>query len=620
MHSMQINSKTSVHTIRNAAQRSAIERLLNTYLRETGMTDPRIHSLDSLPQFSAVFKDSHSDEEPMRIVLPRAKAAIAGTVLYLSPFGHHRYGESFWLEEMDKSSIRKIERLHDLAEIILLELSHDLPDELDRQNRVSEILAHIENSLQKTEVYMRHQLNSLPFWKAEGEKKFAAAEQALLSGHPFHPAPKSSQGFSADDLARYAPEMSAAFALHYFAAEPGLVEEEADETEEMLLPEQVLKEARQKLGETQQHYRLLPCHPWQAQYVKGWTEVQELVKAGKLVDLGPLANPVYPTSSVRTVWDPAHGYFFKLPLNVRITNFVRVNPPEQLKRTVDASRLLKKVSEQLPYDHFTVLAEEGYRTLNIPAVNEPDQLKIAESFAVIFRQNPAVQPFAESTPFVVAGLLEKPMNEPEPPLMQAIRSAVNDGEKALSSDLLTAWLERYLEIALRPLMYLFAEYGISLEAHVQNSMVTLQDGWPVHFYVRDLEGVSISQERAAELGYFDGIIDPHSAALYPDAEAWHRLKYYVLVNHFGHLLHTLAFYGGADERKLWKIVGEFLQSSGLFDQDRGLPYLRSLLEEEHLPAKANLISYFQKRGEKPLYVPVPNLLRKREEDILPWKI
>src|SRR5207253_1436612 len=44
---------------------------------------------------------------------------------------------------------------------------------------------------------------------------FLAAEQSIRFGHPFHPAPKASPGFTAADLDRYAPEVGASFPLHW---------------------------------------------------------------------------------------------------------------------------------------------------------------------------------------------------------------------------------------------------------------------------------------------------------------------------------------------------------------------------------------------------------------------
>lgn len=600
------------------AEDATRERLLNAYLREKGIWNPKLGpddpSLRMLPVEAAA--EIEKQGIPMKVDLSDTGTTIFGSLAYFSPFGHHRYGSSWY--KSCKGNINKLEECRELASVLLQELACSDSSESDRDDRVQSILSRMDNSMEKTSKYIQRSLQpGVSLWEQTGGKRFCAAEQSLVYGHPFHPAPKSSEGFSADDLERYAPELGASFVLHYFAASPELVEECLTETVwEEMIPAKVLEAARQRLGSLRRHYRLMPCHPWQAQYVKHVAEVRELLEAGRLIDLGPLGDPVYPTSSIRTVWDPEHAYMFKLPLNVRITHFVRVNPTEQLRRTVDASRALARLREKIPYSEFGVLLEAGYRTLTVPGGQEERRGSLAESFGVIFRENPVCdsvhnkQLEGGDAPTVVAALLEQPPCAKEAPVWEAVRMAAQAKQTIPDPVFLGKWLKRYLEIALSPVLWLFLERGISVEAHVQNSMVTLQNGWPIRFWIRDLEGVSISRERALNVGLFR--LPEDSPALYPDDEAWNRLKYYFIVNHLGHLIHTLALYGEVGELALWQIVREALHTSGLFEGEERKPYLRDLLESEGLPAKANLTSGLQNRGETPLYVEIPNPLIRRE--------
>ncbi|MFC4766596.1 IucA/IucC family protein [Effusibacillus consociatus] len=612
-------------TSRAIAQAAAIERLLNSYLRETENFTPALEpdhpALKLLPE--PILREIKEQGIPFRIELKATGVIIVGALTYWSPFGHHRYGTSFWgsvtpVDGREGGDYSRLGNCRILAELILNEIAvnNSLTD--TGNDRVSSMLEQIENSIRKTEIYVERRLTrERSLWRLCGKERTFTAEQSLTCGHPFHPTPKSSQGFLPDHLTRYAPEMGAAFSLHYLAVAPELVEEAfLTKTDAELLPSEVLEAANRRLTPEKENYRLLPCHPWQAEHLKGWPEVQELLRTGRLVDLGELGDKVYPTSSVRTVWDFGHQYIFKLPLNVRITNFVRVNPPEQLKRTMDASRAIAHVRDQIPYADFTIMLEEGYRTVRLEGVSPDRQQKLAESAAVIFRENPmycsADNDNVEGTeaPTVVAALLEQPPFEKEAPVWEAVRMAAESEKSVPDSLFVNKWLRRYLEISFVPILWLFLEHGISMEAHVQNSMVTIQNGWPVRFYVRDLEGVSISRERALEQNLVGKLLAEDSPALYPDHEAWHRFKYYVLVNHLGHLIHTVAYYGQVDELGLWQVAGEVLHTSGLFDTRDRKRYLLDLLENEGLPAKANFVSCFQKRGETPLYVNIANPLTK----------
>ncbi|MDQ3989918.1 MAG: IucA/IucC family siderophore biosynthesis protein, partial [Actinomycetota bacterium] len=93
-----------------------------------------------------------------------------------------------------------------------------------------------------------------------------------------------------------------------------------------------------------------------------------------------------------------------------------------------------------------------------------------------------------------------------------------------------------------------------------------------------------------------------SPVLYDDAETWLRLKYYVVTNHLGHLVHVLGRYGEVDELRLWQVARELVHEAA---SDR---YAADLLSSPVLPAKANLLGRFSGRGERPLYVDIPNPL------------
>lgn len=55
-------------------------------------------------------------------------------------------------------------------------------------------------------------------WAILREKalNFGEAEQALLTGHAFHPAPKSHEPFNRQEAERYLPDMAPHFPLRWF--------------------------------------------------------------------------------------------------------------------------------------------------------------------------------------------------------------------------------------------------------------------------------------------------------------------------------------------------------------------------------------------------------------------
>jgi siderophore synthetase component len=561
------------------AEHAVAERLVNCFLRESAVDPVLVGSTVTIP-------------------FARTRRAVIGSLAYRSPIGHHRFRPGFTLRTGE--AIGSTE----LARLVTAELAPDVAPAV--HDAFSTLTA---DSAGKT----RHFLERLPVtgtvdpWHAPNP--FLAAEQSVRFGHPFHPAAKASLGFTASDLDQYAPEVCPSFPLHWLAVDPELVAEDRLDTVRSLDPPPALCDAAAApLGPGRATWPLLPCHPWQAEHLAGLPAAAELMAAGRLVALGPLGPAVHPTASVRTVWDPASGRQLKLPLSVRITNFVRENSPEQLRRSVDASRAMATLGNldaavDGPAGAFAVLFELGSRRVVAPDGSPaPDAAALAAATGVVYREGPPMA--GSASPMVVAALLEPDPIDGVPPIIRAVQQA-GGGEDAGR-----AWLERYLTLSLRPLTRLLVRYGIGLEAHTQNSLVALDDGWPARFVVRDLEGASLNRDHRLVSERFEPRMAAGSPVLYGETEAWRRFAYFVLVNHLGQLMATLAEHLGPSEPELWALAGGILADEAVrHGADVAAAPLRDLLDGADLPAKANLVSVLEGHGEHPTWIAVPNPLR-----------
>ncbi|UQA91907.1 IucA/IucC family protein [Streptomyces halobius] len=557
---------TTTTAARSRAEQAARTRLLNTYLRESGTTL------------------GTTGDDLGRVELPATGSAVVLAVRHRSVFGHHEYGSQVWREQPDR---RRVPVDHDDVVRLLLDevdalAAKEFAQAFDGTDRKRELAEQIESSIAATSRYLRHR-RPCP---ADPHGMSRHAEQSLVFGHPFHPTPKSTQGFGAD-LERYAPELGAAFVPHWFAVNRRILLERRVAPGPWT-PAPVAAAAGQVLGDGQDH-ALLPAHPWQAEYLLSNPRVAQLVADGSLVALGALGPEVYPTSSVRTVCDPALPTFFKLPLHVRITNFIRNNPVSHLVRATDAGALVADLAPSWEHPGFAVLVETGFRTVD-PAVVGDD---LAADFSVLFRENPFTD--GSAAPRVLAGLLEDRDGD-VPDLIHEVRRCAPDPGAASEADHVAEWLRRYLGISLLPLLEIFDRDGVSFEAHVQNSLLHTEGGWPTRYWVRDMEGTSVSRQRLRP-----GAVPPDSPLLYDHDEAWLRLRYNAVTNHLGHLISVLGRYTDADEPLLCRAARRTLATSRS-------ETAADLLRRPVLPAKANLVSRFAGRGESPLYVDVPNLL------------
>ncbi|MDA2815101.1 hypothetical protein O4J56_30950 [Nocardiopsis sp. RSe5-2] len=562
---------------RAEAERAAVQRLLNTYLRESG---------------TPLVPDGG---DRARIALPVADASLVVPVVHRSVFGHHAYGAPLRLEPSRGASAPV--HLDDLVRLVLDEVEAiaarvfgPVPDADDRKRALAE---QIRSSVDATTRYLEHHRNtgtSARTGTGVPDDPTRAAEQSVLLGHPFHPTPKSVQGFG-DELASYAPELGASFVPHWFAVDRSILLERRTGPGPWT-PDPVAAAAREALGGAAPDgaSALIPVHPWQARHLASRTDVARLTADGLLTDLGPLGARVYPTSSVRTVCDPRFPTSWKLPLHVRITNFVRTNPVPHLVRAADAAAVVAALAPEWDHPGFAALAETGFRTLDPAAVGDD----LAADLGVLYRDSPTAD--GRQAPQVLAALLEERDGE-EPGLVREVRCCSPDPGTRPGADHTADWLRRYLAVSLVPLLEVFERDGVAFEAHAQNALLATDGGRPAAFRVRDMEGTAVSRDR---LRPGTGPA-PDSPLLYGDDEAWLRLRYYAVTNQLGHVVAVLGRHTGADEAALWSTVRAVLA---------GRPGTRAadLLSRPSLPAKANLVSRFAGRGEDPLYVDVPNPL------------
>lgn len=404
---------------------------------------------------------------------------------------------------------------------------------------------------------------------------YILSEQSLITGHPYHPAPKARGGAPAASWLPYAPEAYARFPLLFLGLREDQVVEEggpaaADAIDSLA---GLLDGPCPPAG-----YRLLPAHPWQLDLVAGSAAVRAAFADGRLLRLGPGRRPAWPTASIRTLYIPGEGegerggervrdrdgdLFVKFSLDVRITNDVRRlwrHDLLKLRRT-DAAVEAAFAALRGSGSNAAWLADRGYRTASFAF----------EELAVLVRDGLHAQLEPGATPLAAAALAE---GFPGSPLAATTDPA--------------GWWRAYLRHVVPPVLDLFARHGVVLEAHLQNSLVAVDArGMPVQALFRDAEGVKLlpDVERAA---------------------AWQRLVYCLVVNHLTEVARALAEAHPDAAAAVWPAVREeFLR----YDAERGLPEIAELLSAPALPAKTNLLLRWTRAdGADARYVPLPNPL------------
>ncbi|OII69040.1 IucA/IucC family siderophore biosynthesis protein [Streptomyces sp. CC77] len=554
------------------ADRAATDGLLRCWVRETGVERP--------------------DDGVLRLEFPSSGTGVEVPVRYWSPAGWHRFGPA---------------RLRSGTPLPAAALAALLGTEAADGDTecVTDLTGRVGDSVRRTAAFVR--ARSAAPRDPDGTTAFLAAEQALITGHPLHPTPKSREGLTEAEAARYSPEARGAFPLHWFAADPSVVQSDSslDRTAQDLLAS-FAGGLRPPAGTV-----LVPAHPWQAQDAVHRPAVRALLDAGLLHDLGPAGPAWSATSSVRTLYRADAPVMLKFSLGLRITNSRRENMRSELHRGLAVDRLLTAgLARALRAAHpgFAVVRDPAWL-----AVDAPDGHRESTGLDVVVRDNPFPAGAAEQA-LCVAGLVAPRPDLPDgrSQLARLVhRLAEASGRPA--HEAAGEWFDRYAERVVAPVLWLYATYGLGLEAHQQNTLVVLDGtGLPVGGRYRDNQGYYFSPARSEALyGWVPGI-GRDLGTYVADEVIDERLAYYVGINNLLGLVGALGSQGLADEEALLRRADAFL--AGLAAEHGDRLRLASLLRDEPvLRCKANLLTRVHGMDEltgpleaQSVYVDLPN--------------
>jgi siderophore synthetase component len=433
-----------------------------------------------------------------------------------------------------------------------------------------------------------------------GLGRFLAHEQALTIGHQNHPAPKSRDGLSGAELAAYSPELGGRFAVHWFEVDQELVSSDQVAGAPSLQGLDALQLMAALAGTTPAAgAALIPAHPWQAESLVHRPHVAELIRAGRVRPLGPLGAQWYPTSSLRTVYHPDLPVMLKLSLGLRITNSRRESTATELRRGLEINRLLDAA-----YNAGTATAHPGFSIVRDPAWVALDAGGALTGLDVAVREVPTdVDSYA-----CLAGLVAPRLGGVS--RLSALPVVQQDPG---------AWVASYVDQVLVPMLSLYAETGIGLEAHQQNTLVRLDDaGRVIGGAYRDNQGYYLASSYLKGLLAVTGLRDS-TLAVVEDAIVDDRLTYYLLHNQALAVVGALGVDGVADELDLLDVVRDRLSDA--------LPSLKAAgpdgdrlaqrwLTADHLPCKANMLTRLKGIDEvvapldnQSVYLEIPNPLR-----------
>ncbi len=556
--------------------------------------------------FNSLFREWHG----YKIESGCIRVALKGDETLVIPLeeesllGRHRYEGRFFIQMGPELTPVSFEEAVDRLCSHLAEVMGSDPESVAKfKSRVFDSLKNVRDSLAARGEAVENLLENIDF---------KSAEQGLIVGHNFHPTPKSRDGFSSDDLRRYAPEFGGAFRLSWFMADPSVLYERratsfGDRQWTLELALQDLSEHAKLRALSEKGFVPVPMHPWQIAVLLEDQATKGLEEDGRLIFIGESRSHWHPTSSLRSIYNAEAPYMLKYSMSVRLTNSVRHLLVREVERGLQLQDVLatEKGREFLSkYPAFRVITEPAFLALKDRS-GQP-----MSNTVIVCRHNPFRGEEA-SGKAVLATLAQDALLGDENLIQKLVRISARGDSLRESAK---RWFAAYLDVAVRPLVMAQADYGIMMGAHQQNVILELRNGLPVGSYFRDCQGTGYS-----ELGYElfaeeVPLIYRENGNVLPETMGNFLFTYYLILNSTFNVISAIAGGGRISEYELLGDLREFLARLRA-EGPRDPSCLDYVLESDTLMHKGNFLCSFrninENTSENPLaiYTPIQNPLK-----------
>ncbi|MFI9010601.1 IucA/IucC family protein [Actinosynnema sp. NPDC053489] len=503
---------------------------------------------------------------------------VEAGVRYASPTGWHRFGPVTLAGRPADPVV--------VAALAGAELAGD-----DGARRVADLVEGTAESVRRVAGFVAYR-RRLPVGPAD---RFLDSEQRLMLGHPHHPVPRSRDGLSDADNARYAPELRGSFPLFWFSAAEEVVSHGS-----VTGPDAPTLMAELAGRDPGRGRVLVPAHPWQAHDLLARPRIASLVSRGLLEPLGESGPAWSPTSSLRAVYRTGAPVMLELSLGLRTAGSRHESTSAELRRGAEAHRLLES-----GYASGTEKAHPEFSLVRDPAWLAVDEGGDVTGLDVVVREVPP--DLGDSR--CLAGMVA-----PRPGIGRSLL-----GEFVLRLDA-ARWVADYTDRVLVPVLRLYAETGIGLAAHQRDTLVRLDPaGRVVGGRYRGNRGHHLAASHLPRVLERLGA-GRTALAVADDAVVDDLLTHHLLHDQAFAVIGCLGVEGLADERALLGVLASRLEAAlpalaeAGPDGDR---LARRWLTADVLPTEAHLLTGLADRDEgsaapdaRPVRVDVPNPLRE----------
>lgn len=575
------------------ADRNMQYRVLNALIKENIWT----HS-------TTIFKENHY------ITIEFEQVLLNVHYKYESALSRYEFdGPIIYMNHQHKESVDSLEKLLD---ILVTDFHIDIPFHLKSElihSRDSFIEVYKEfdtrhEYLQRHDKYINASERLNFFTWLEKLKKnndiddVLYSESLIFEGHPTHPLTKTKLPLSMEEVRTYSPEFEKIINLKVMLIHNEYVNVTTILDHSQFILNEVIPEYIDELHTFMndrerllKDYKVILVHPWQYEHTirnkfKEWLQNHILIST-------PFHVPSKATSSFRTMSLINHPYHVKLPVNVQATSAVRTVSPET---TIDGPKLSQALHRELNQYTQLDVALEPY---GLFAKTDSDD---ARQLACIIREKPFTKD--DGILLVTGALVNKNVVDNEITVDSYLKW-INDD---INQHTIHQFMRNYTRQLVTPLLALIQDYGIALEAHMQNTLVHLGPKYQIQFIVRDLGGSRIDIKTLSQKLKH---IEVENKSLLADSieEVIMKFQHAVVQNQLAELIFHFKKYEFIKEEELFNIIQEEIEVA-INDTKPHADTLRKVLFGPTITVKALLKMRMKKKVKKYLNISLDNPIKR----------
>lgn len=575
------------------ADRNMQYRVVNALIKENIWT----HS-------TTIFKENHY------ITIEFEQVLLNVHYKYESALSRYEFdGPIIYMNHQHKESVDSLENLLD---ILVTDFHIDIPFHLKSElihSRDSFIEVYKEfdtrhEYLQRHDKYINDSERLNFFTWLEKLKKnndiddVLYSESLIFEGHPTHPLTKTKLPLSMEEVRTYSPEFEKIINLKVMLIHNEYVNVTTILDHSQFILNEVIPEYLDELHTFMndrerllKDYKVILVHPWQYEHTirnkfKEWLQNHILIST-------PFHVPSKATSSFRTMSLINHPYHVKLPVNVQATSAVRTVSPET---TIDGPKLSQALHRELnQYTQLDVVLEP----YGLFAKTDSDD---ARQLACIIREKPFIK--NDGILLVTGALVNKNVVDNEITVDSYLKWMNDD----INQHTIHQFMRNYTRQLVTPLLALIQDYGIALEAHMQNTLVHLGPKYQIQFIVRDLGGSRIDIKTLSQKLKH---IEVENKSLLADSieEVIMKFQHAVVQNQLAELIFHFKKYEFIKEEELFNIIQEEIEVA-INDTKPHADTLRKVLFGPTITVKALLKMRMKKKVKKYLNISLDNPIKR----------